>query len=49
MVVQAVCYIRHEGTDEHLIRFFFDCAISGMKDAISQKATNTSRFTSFLF
>ena len=45
----ALRQIRQEGTDEHLIRFFFDTAIHGMNDAIRQKTENTVRFKTFLF
>lgn len=41
--------VRQEGTDEHLIRFFFDVAIRGMQSAINQKESNSTRFCSFLF
>ena len=41
--------IRQEGTDEHLIHFFFDTAITGMQDAFKQKEAGSIRFSSFLF
>ena len=41
--------IRQEGTDEHLIHFFFDTSISGMQAAIKQKEDNSLNFRSFLF
>lgn len=41
--------IRKEGTDEYLVNFFFDCAISGMTQAIGQKVANTRKFKTFLF
>lgn len=45
----ALRQIRKEGTDEHLVRFFFDTAIRGMKEALEQKKENTTRFKTFLF
>lgn len=45
----ALRMIRQEGTDEHLIRFFFDVAIASMQSAIKQKENNGLRLQSFLF
>lgn len=45
----ALRMIRKEGTDEHLIHFFFGSAISGMKEVLEQKSSNSIRFSSFLF
>ena len=45
----ALRYIRQEGTDEHLVRFFFSSAISEMQETLNQKSKNSSRFSSFLF
>lgn len=45
----ALRMIRKEGSDEHLIHLFFDCAIAGMKEALSEKQTNSMLFKSFLF
>lgn len=45
----ALRMIRKEGTDEHLISLFFNCAISGMKEAIEEKRANSLRLSSFLF
>lgn len=45
----ALRMIRQEGTDEHLIHFFFDLAITNMQAAIRQKESNTISFKSFLF
>ncbi len=47
--LSALRMIRQEGTDEHLIHFFFDTAIAGMQSAIKQKETNSLNFRSFLF
>ena len=33
--------IRTEGTDEHLVAFFFKTAISRMKSELAQKKNNT--------
>lgn len=41
--------IRTEGTDEHLIRFFFKMAMTRMADEIGQKEKNTQRFRTFMF
>lgn len=45
----ALRMIRKEGTDEHLIHLFFNCAIDGMKEVIEEKRTNSMRLRSFLF
>ncbi len=45
----ALRMIRKEGTDEHLIHFFFNVAISHMQEAVKQKDANSLRFRSFLF
>lgn len=47
--IAALRMIRTEGTDEHLIHFFFKMAMLRMENEMSQKADNTSRFLSFLF
>lgn len=47
--LSALRMIRQEGTDEHLIHFFFDLAITSMQEAIRQKESNTITFKSFLF
>lgn len=47
--IAALRMIRTEGTDEHLVRFFFKMAIQGMKQALEQKRANTNRILSFLF
>ena len=47
--ISALRMIRTEGTDEHLIRFFFKMAMKRMQDEILQKEANTKRFMSFLF
>lgn len=38
--ISALRQIRTEGTDEHLIAFFFHTAISRMKEELSQKHKN---------
>lgn len=45
----ALRMVRREGTDDHLIHFFFDCAINGMQEELEQKSSNGMRFSSFLF
>ncbi len=47
--IAALRLIRREGTDEHLIRFFFKMACQRMRDELEQKQSNTTRFLSFLF
>ncbi len=47
--LSALRMIRNEGTDEHLIHFFFESAINGMKEALEQKTSNSIRFSSFMF
>ena len=47
--ITALRKIQQEGTDEHLVHFFMDCAIQGMQQALTQKTANTRRFKSFLF
>ena len=39
--ISALKQIRTEGTDEHLVAFFFKTAISRMKDELAQKCKNT--------
>ena len=39
--ISALKQIRTEGTDEHLIAFFFHTAISRMKSELSQKRKNS--------
>ena len=39
--ISALRQIRSEGTDEHLIAFFFQAAISRMEDELTQKQRNT--------
>lgn len=39
--ISALKQIRTEGTDEHLIAFFFDTAIARMKSELSQKRKNS--------
>lgn len=41
--------IRTEGTDEHLIHFFFKMAMLRMEDELKQKKENTRRFNTFVF
>ena len=41
--------IRTEGTDEHLIHFFFKMAMLRMEDELKQKKENTRRFKTFVF
>lgn len=47
--IAALRMIRTEGTDEHLIRFFFKMATRRMEEELKQKEANTKRFTTFLF
>ena len=47
--ISALRMIRTEGTDEHLIRFFFKMAIQRMEEELKQKESNTKRFMTFLF
>ena len=47
--ISALRLIRTEGTDEHLIRFFFKMAMQRMQEEMEQKKTNTKRFMTFLF
>lgn len=47
--IAAMRMIRTEGTDEHLIRFFFKMAMLRMQEEIKQKEANTKRFMNFLF
>ena len=47
--ITALRQIRQEGTDEHLVHFFLDCAIQGMQQALKQKAANTNSFRTFIF
>ncbi len=47
--ITALRMIRTEGTDEHLIRFFFKMAMQRMQEEIRQKEANTKRFITFLF
>ena len=39
--ISALKQIRTEGTDEHLVAFFFKTAIARMKDELSQKRKNS--------
>jgi hypothetical protein len=39
--ISALKQIRSEGTDEHLIAFFFKTAIGRMKDELAQKRRNS--------
>ena len=39
--ISALKQIRAEGTDEHLIAFFFKTAIARMKDELAQKRKNS--------
>ena len=39
--ISALKQIRTEGTDEHLIAFFFKTAITRMKSELSQKQKNS--------
>ena len=39
--ISALKLIRKEGTDDHLVSFFFKTAIDRMKDELSQKRKNT--------
>jgi len=39
--INALKMIRTEGTDEHLVAFFFKTAISRMKSELAQKKSNT--------
>ena len=39
--ISALKQIRTEGTDEHLVTFFFKTAIARMKDELSQKRKNS--------
>lgn len=45
----ALRMIRKEGTDEHLIHFFFDCATCGMRESLEQKGASSVHLRSFLF
>lgn len=47
--IASLRMIRTEGTDEHLVLFFFKMAMQRMAEELRQKAANTKRFTSFLF
>ncbi len=47
--IASLRMIRTEGTDEHLVLFFFKMAMQRMAEELHQKAANTKRFTSFLF
>ena len=47
--ISALRLIRTEGTDEHLIRFFFKMAMLRMQEEMKQKEANTKRFMTFLF
>lgn len=47
--IAALKAIRSEGTDEHLVAFFFEAAIGRMEDALAQKTAHTRRFSSFVF
>lgn len=47
--ISTLRMIRTEGTDEHLVRFFFKMAIRRMQAELQQKEDNTRRFTAFLF
>ncbi len=47
--ILALRMIRTEGTDEHLVRFFFKMAMQRMQEELRQKETNTKRFMTFLF
>lgn len=47
--ISALCMIRTEATDEHLVRFFFKMAMRRMEDELKQKAANTKRFMTFVF
>lgn len=47
--IAALRQIRTEGTDEHLVRFFFRVAVERMERELAQKEANTRRFTSFVF
>lgn len=47
--ISALRLIRTEGTDEHLIRFFFKMATTRMENEMKQKAANTRRFSTFVF
>lgn len=47
--ISALRLIRTEGTDEHLIRFFFKMAMQRMQEEMKQKEANTTRFATFLF
>ena len=46
--ITALRYIRKEGTDEHLVSFFFNAAIKRMESEMSQKRDNTERQTTFM-
>jgi hypothetical protein len=39
--ISALKQIRTEGTDEHLVAFFFKTAISRMQEELSQKRKNS--------
>lgn len=47
--IAALRMIRTEGTDEHLVRFFFKMAMQRMQEELKQKEANTKRFMTFLF
>lgn len=47
--ISALRMIRTEGTDEHLVRFFFKMAMQRIQQELSQKEANTKRFINFLF
>ena len=40
--ISALKQIRIDGTDEHLVYFFFKTAINRMKEELAQKQKNTS-------
>ena len=45
--ISALKQIRTEGTDEHLIAFFFQTTITRMKDELAQKHKNSLPMMSF--
>lgn len=47
--ISALRMIRTEGTDEHLVRFFFKMAAHRMRDELNQKERNTNRLRTFVF
>ncbi len=47
--ITSLRMIRTEGTDEHLIHFFFETATRRMLSEMEQKEANSRRFTTFPF